>query len=473
MRKIASKSIISIALASFALLWSCRQNDVATGDALINEFIAVNMDYWYYWRDKSTTTSNKSLAPEAYFNSLLYPFDTQARPDGDRFSRFLPNAEETEASLSGEAKTTGARLSLYNNNNNISGFVMYVFPDSPAAKSGIKRGDIFSKIAVDGQTVTIDNYAALLATGTNYVYTVGRYENGAFVNTDQTKTVSAQALQEDPMPLDTIYTKGNKKVGYLVYNRFYSKPNNSDQALYDQKMAQIFGKMKAAGVNEFVLDLRYNGGGYISTAVTLASFIAKGVTDKTIMARDEHNAKVTPDLKKEFGASYGTRYFANKSESIGNQLTRVYILTSSRTASASELVINSLKPFMEVFLIGDVTVGKNVGSIVIKDEKKRFAQGIMPIVLKTYNSAGKSDYTAGFTPNVTVKESLSQPFYGFGDLRDPLLSEAYFQITGTRNARRGISETDPIEQFRIKPQGIESEMFIESNKMIKSKFIDL
>lgn len=463
MRNIVLKSTLLIALVGTGLIWSCRNNDVKTGDALVNEFIAVNIDYWYYWRDKITPNSNKSLAPEAYFNSLLYPFDAQARPDGDRFSRFLANASATEASLSGESKATGARVALYNNNNNIAGFVMYVLPGSPAAKVGIKRGDIFGKITVDGQIATIDNYSKLFAEGTNYIYHIGSYDNSnrAFVTTDQTKTVAAIALQEDPILLDSIYTKGNKKIGYLVYNRFYSKPNNSDQALYDQKMAQVFGKFKVAGINEFVLDLRYNGGGFISTAVTLASFIAKGVTDKTIMSRDEYNSKVSPDLEKNQGKEFNLNYFKAKPENIGGNLQRVYVLTSTRTASASELVINALKPFMEVFLVGDITTGKNVGSIVIKDSKNRFVQGMMPIVLKTFNSAGKSDYTAGFTPNVSVKESLSLPFYAFGDLREPLLSEAYFQITGTRNARRGIVETSDSERFRIAPQGIETEMFAD------------
>ncbi|MFN3380515.1 MAG: S41 family peptidase [Runella zeae] len=362
----------------------------------------------------------------------------------------------------GESKTTGARIALYNNNGNIAGFVMYVYPDSPAQKSGIKRGDIFSKITVDGEIATSSNYGQLFEKGTNYVYTLGKVDNGNFVNTDQTKSVVALPLQEDPMLLDTVYVKNDKKIGYLVYNRFYSKPNNSDQPLYDQKMARIFGKFKAAGINEFVLDLRYNGGGYISTAVVLGSFIAKGVTDKTVFSKDEYNSKVAPELEKKQGKEFNINYFQNKAENVGSNLQRVYVLVSGRTASASELVINALKPFMEVVIIGDVTVGKNVGSIVIKDDKKRFQQGMMPIVLKTFNSAGKSDYTAGFVPSVTVKESLGQPFYAFGDLREPLLSEAYFQITGTRNARRGIVETIELDKKKIAPLAVETEMIVEN-----------
>ncbi|AXE17929.1 peptidase S41 [Runella rosea] len=463
MQKLISKTLLFAIVASLAGMNACKQTDVKAGDELVNEFVSVNMDYWYYWKDKipAGALENKSLAPETFFNSLLYTFDKTARPDGDRFSRFLENAEETESSLSGESKTTGARLALYNSNNTIAAFVMYVFPGSPAAKAGIKRGDVFSKITVDGQLATVDNYGSLLAEGTNYVYTVGRYENKAFVSGDQTKTVVAQPLQEDPMLLDTVYTKGTKKIGYLVYNRFYSKPNNSEQPLYDQKMATIFGKFKAAGINEFILDLRYNGGGYTSTARTLGSFIAKGVTDKTVFSRDEYNATVTPELEKKQGKDFNVNYFQPKTENIGGNVQRVYVLVSSRTASASELVINGLKPFMDVFIIGDVTVGKNVGSILIKDPKNRFPQGMMPIVIKVFNSAGQSDYTAGFTPNVLIKEDISQPFYAFGDLREPLLSEAYFQITGNRSARRGVSETPDSDRLRIGPSLIETEMIVD------------
>lgn len=458
------KISVLISALWMGLSWSCRQSEVNTGNALVNEFIKVNMDYWYYWNDKIPANASKNLDPENYFNSLLYTFDTQQRPDGDRFSAFLDNAESTEASLSGESKTTGARLSLYRNGDNIAGLVMYVFPGSPAEKAGIKRGDFFGKITVDGQVATLNNYGSLLSTGTNYVYNIGRSENGTITTTDQTKAAVAQALQEDPMPLDSIYTRGNKKIGYLVYNRFYSTPSGGTTPIYDQKMARIFNKFKAAGVNEFILDLRYNGGGFISTARQLASFMAKGVTDKTVFSRNEYNAKATPELQKQFGQGFGIDYFMIKPENIGGNLQRVYVLTSSRTASASELVINSLKPFMEVVTIGDVTVGKNVGSIVIKDEKKRFPQGIMPIVLKTFNAANQSDYTAGFKPLVTVKETLSQTWYSFGDLRDPLLAEAYFQITGSRTARRGFIEDDGSERLKITPIGPETEMIVELEK---------
>jgi hypothetical protein len=86
---------------------------------------------------------------------------------------------------------------------------------------------------------------------------------------------------------------------------------------------------------------------------------------------------------------------------------------------------------------------------------------MMPIVIKVFNSAGQSDYTAGFTPNVVIKEDISQPFYAFGDLREPLLSEAYYQITGNRSARRGVSETPDSDRLRIAPSLVETEMIVD------------
>jgi carboxyl-terminal processing protease len=111
---------------------------------------------------------------------------------------------------------------------------------------------------------------------------------------------------------------------------------------------------------------------------------------------------------------------------------RVYILTGPRTASASELIINGLKPFMDVYLIGDVTIGKNVGSITIYDENDDSnTWGMQPIITKIFNSNGQSDYTAGFTPQ-ELDEDNSIHLYPLGDTRERLLSRAIATITGNQ-----------------------------------------
>ncbi|MEJ0031335.1 MAG: hypothetical protein WDO15_13590 [Bacteroidota bacterium] len=117
---------------------------------------------------------------------------------------------------------------------------------------------------------------------------------------------------------------------------------------------------------------------------------------------------------------------------------RVYILTGSRTASASELIINGLKPFMDVYLVGGTTIGKNVGSITIYDENDPDNKwGMQPIVVKLFNSQGQSDYSNGFTPQIPDDDN-SLYLYPLGDPRETLLNKTITQITGIVQPSREI-----------------------------------
>jgi len=165
-------------------------------------------------------------------------------------------------------------------------------------------------------------------------------------------------------------------------------------------------------------------------------------------------------LLKEYGANYNKDYFISqidtvKTDNKGNvierikiadvpslNLPRLYVLTSWSTASASELVINGLKPYMDVILIGETTYGKNVGSISIYEENDPGNKwGMQPIVVKYFNSMGKSEYTAGFKPNHEVNEFADLFLYDFGDTNDPLLGNAISLITGATRTTRSIRAT--------------------------------
>ncbi len=464
-----SYAFLLFVLTPLTFIVGCRRTaDVTPASTTeVNTWILDNLKYWYYWNDKLNVGADKSLTPDKYFDALLYKYDATLRPDGDRFSWIQESAAQLTAALSGENKTVGADFQLYRkaNTDELAGRILYVFPDTPAAKAGLKRGDIFTKATIDGQLLTINNYSSLIGSGTDWIFTIGTYENNAFTVGNSTTSAKAITFQEDPLLLDSVYTKNSTKVGYLVYNQFVPSPNGNTQGLYDAKMDKIFSKFKAAGVQELILDLRYNPGGYISSAVNLASLIGKGVSKDKLMYRSEYNPGVLKDLVAKYGADYPKNYFKDKAENIGGQLQRVFILTSSKSASASELVINTLKPYLNVFLIGDVTYGKNVGSITIKDDTQKIKWGMQPIVLKTFNSKDQSDYSTGFKPDVSVKESLAMPLFAFGDLRDPLINEAFFQIFGSRPARRGIvelTEADKQQVFSsIESKAGGSNMFLE------------
>jgi C-terminal processing protease CtpA/Prc len=432
----------------------------------VNNWILTNMSYYYLWNDKIPAKTDTTLTPDKYFLSLLYDRNNTANKDRDRFSWIQASADELKASLGGQSKTTGMDYKLYyfdQARTTIAGSVIYVLPGSPAAAAGFKRGDIFTK--VNGQALTTDTYSSLLA-GDVLTFTMGTLVNGVPTDANQTRQVTKVVFQEDPILLDTVYTIGAKKIGYVVYNQFnpgvYKSSGPTDKT-YDNKLDNIFGEFKQQGVNELVLDFRYNPGGYVSSSNNLASLVGKNIAGKVYYTQ-QWNPKVTADYDKKYNPGWNTQNFITKATNIGGNLNRVFILTTGSTASASELVINGLRPFMTVTTIGSTTVGKNVGSITISDANGRIKWGMQPLTFKSANSQGFTDYPTGFAPAVEVREP-AYAMKAFGDLSEPLLGEAIYQISGTRTtARRGV---------------ITNENFIEAGSSLDQKagggnmFIDM
>ncbi|MGM9509245.1 S41 family peptidase [Larkinella sp. GY13] len=460
-------------LLSVTLLAGCRKETdlveptttttTTAENQTINKWILENMREYYYWNDKIPASPDLTLAPSDFFDSILYSYDATARPDGDRFSWIEENADDLSASLSGESTTTGMEFMLYlrsQGSTNVIAQVLYVLPNSPAAAAGFKRGDIISK--VNGQTITTSNYVSLLYSGgTTFSFGLAELQNSTLVDTDLTRAVTATVFQANPVFMDSVYTVGGKTVGYLVYNQFVPAPNNSNGSEYDDQVDAIFSNFKAKGVNELVLDLRYNPGGYTSSSANLASLIGKNIDRTKVYFREEWNSTLTPYLQQEYGDEFFIQRFVIKSQNIGSNLQRVFVLTTDGTASSSELIINGLRPYMTVTTIGTTTYGKNVGSITIVDDSGNIKWGMQPIVFKSFNSLGQSDYSTGFTPAVEVQEPLNlQPL---GDVNEPLLNEALYQITGSRIARRGVAEPN-----RLPALGSSIQRKAGGGRMIKS-----
>ena len=389
----------------------------------INEFIWGGLNYWYLWVDSVPKLSqsyyqnnvnnlNAFLAPytdhEKLFNYLLYKQNVV-----DKWSWIVKDYNVLDNELQGITKSMGYDFGLlrYGSGNNVFGYVRYVYPNSPALAAGIKRGDVFTK--VDGQQITVSNYLTLLLNKDSYKLSfadIVSYSPYVVPNTRQV-SITAEVLQENPIFMDTVFTVNNKKIGYLIYNGFYPD--------FDNQLNDVFKKFKDANIQKLILDLRYNGGGSIQSAIYLASMIYSTNTSK-VFAKTKYNNAVQAEIQNYYGTNYFTDYFTDTIAratpagapttitSLG--LTSLYVITTGSTASASEMVINGLKPYINVVTIGTNTVGKYVGSITIKD---RDSTGIVnpdhtwamqPIVLKVSNANNISDYTNGFTPNVNVDE---------------------------------------------------------------------
>jgi len=405
----------------------------------VNSWILENMQYWYLWNEHIPTTVDKNLDPESYFEALL--------SDEDRFSWIQSNYEELLNSLQGISKEAGYEFVLYrekDGSDHVILQVLYTKPQSPAAAVGLKRGDIVTHI--NGQQITTQNYKSLLSAikeNHEVQYKSLLVEEERFTD-PKTLAISAIQFSEDPNYLHKVIETGGKKIGYFVYN-FFAPGTDGQPGKYDEEMDAIFADFKSQGITDLVLDLRFNSGGSESSEKNLASLIGRGVDQSKIFLKRQYNAVVQEAILNDpnLGESHLISHYKAKANGVGNLLSsgRVYILTSSRTASASELIINALKPFMEVFLIGDTTYGKNVGSISLfeeKDEKNQW--GLQPIVVKVYNSEDQSDYSAGFAPDVLHKDN-SVYLYPLGDMREALLSEAIGQITGTATTARADRET--------------------------------
>ena len=205
-----------------------------------------------------------------------------------------------------------------------------------------------------------------------------------------------------------------------------------------------------------------------------------GRSSSDLFIIDEYNSIVDKEFKKEYGNDYNKTFFDDNlivydgggkiiSQNPINKLaglTRFYVLTSYRTASASELVINGLKPYMTTVLVGEKTYGKNVAMWFLYEEdpqkQKDNRWGMLPVVVKTYNSANKSDYTNGFEANVKTDEYAVMPLLPLGDTHELLLEAAFAHIgvqaaSGVRSAEKRfdsqplMSSTDrtPVRQNMI------------------------
>ena len=262
-----------------------------------------------------------------------------------------------------------------------------------------------------------------------YSIDLAEYDNGNITPNGESISLTKTALAENPILLNTVINQGNHKIGYLMYNGFY--------ASYDYQLNAAFGQMQSANITDLVLDLRYNSGGSIRTATRLASMIT-GQFNGQLFAKEQWNAKAQAyyedtnpgNLKNNFSNSIGTTSINSLN------LNKIYILTSKSTASASELIINCLKPYIDVIQIGDTTTGKNVGSITLYDSPtftKSDASGshyyaMQPIVLKIVNKNGFGDYTSGLAPNYPLVENLGN-LNTLGNISEPLLSTAIGLIT--------------------------------------------
>tara|TARA_R110002167_G_scaffold7120_2_gene33536 strand:- start:2415 stop:3884 length:1470 start_codon:yes stop_codon:yes gene_type:complete len=440
--------LLFISLLTTGCFTDTDDNPVSTNE--INDFVWKGMNSWYNWQsqvsDLSDTKDDNSSNYNSYLNSFNDPLDffnsLIYQPQVvDRFSWFVEDYIQQQQAFQGISKSHGIKYQSVeiNSNGDIIIYVRYVADNSPASNANIKRGDIIN--AIDGITINSSNFNEVVSKLSNETITLSFVsENGGTLTFIEDKTISATVLSENPVYLTKVFNDINgKKVGYLVYNGFRTS--------YNDELNDAFSIFKNENIDELILDLRLNGGGSVATSAYLASMIYSNAGEEKFADLKFNSKHTNEDGYYTFQNTLNV--FDSNDKNIGEQpinrlttLNKLYVLTSGSTASASEMVINGLKPYIPVKVIGTTTYGKNVGSITLYDSPSTDFQdqasanpnhtyAMQPIVFQIFNKNGESDYTQGFVPDIEVKEyEYWNAILPFGDENEVVLKAALDNIRG-------------------------------------------
>ncbi|MUP45491.1 peptidase S41 [Gramella sp. BOM4] len=361
-------------------------------------------------------------SPEELFDNLLY--------SQDRFSFITDDYESLEERFQGISGSTGIKYGIgqISGTSNIFGFIQYVLPGTSADEAGLVRGNIFTE--VDGQSLTMSNFQNLLSSN-SFTINVGEVQDGTIILSDRTVTLTDDPYTSNPVFISEVLNIENRKIGYLMYNSFIAD--------FDAELNAAFADFKAEGIDDLVLDLRYNGGGSVVSAIDLASMIT-GQFEGEVFMKEQWNEKYQAYFEENdperivnrFDSSIRTGEATNSLN-----LNKVYVLTTGATASASELVINGLDPYIDIVQIGTNTTGKFQASVTLYDSPDFSKEGrdpdhtyaMQPLVFKSINAEGRSDYIDGLTPDISLTEDLGNMGI-LGDPEEPLLQAAINNILG-------------------------------------------
>jgi carboxyl-terminal processing protease len=327
---------------------------------------------------------------------------------------------------------------------NVYWYVNYVYKTSSAGTAGIERGYYISKVngaAIGYNQAGADALNAAFASNTASATFEFTKPDGSKVTATLNKgSYNANAV----LYRNVINTSNSKKVGYLVFNQFFGAPARAE-------LAEAFTYFQSQGIDELVVDLRNNPGGSTETQDTLANLIAPIAANNgkmyTYFFNQQLQNGIFPLLKTKPGFSNVS--FAQNINTVNFKkagslnLPRVFIIATSSSASASELLINNLKPYMDVKLIGDTTYGKPVGFFPIDV----YEYSLYPISFKTVNSAGNADYYNGFYPDKVAADGVNK---NWGDVTEPSLASALKYIT--TGAFKVSAEADALQTKMFKVQ---------------------
>jgi carboxyl-terminal processing protease len=370
---------------------SCKDDDKGTPQDSIYIYIDEVMNSWYYWYQEVPEVDIFQYdEPGDLLEDLIY------KPV-DKWS-FVAETESLDA-LFEEGETFGFGF-LFRFDAAGTLHVIFVYENSDAYTQGIRKGNIVQRIN-GTEAKYFDNFEAFFDESPA-TWTFELLDNNAEY---QVLTITKSTIVQNAVfATEKFANIGGKRVGYLAYGDFlgYGKP----------ELEEAFAYFKSIQVDELIVDLRYNTGGYISLAEQMAEMIAPSSVVNQTFVTFSHNDLVAP---------YQDTTILFAEHELNLNLERIFFITTEFSASASELVINSLEPYMEVYLIGSNTHGKPVGMYGFSFQEWT----LYPVTVKLLNADGFGDFFDGLPVDAVAEEGLDKDW---GDESDPNISQALYFI---------------------------------------------
>ena len=363
--------------------------DVATQKSWLRTY----MQQSYFWTGIAPNPEPTAYATlQDYFDAQLYTGSSTVPKD--RWSYISDTASYNQ--FFEEGKTLGYGLAVNGLEAKLPLKIRYIEPNSPAAAAGLLRGDVIKSIngVSDQALFTSGNFGALSPAVPGDIVSIVIDGNTG----QRTVPLVAATYALKPVSASSVLSMPNgAKAGYVMLKDFISQS--------EAPMAAVFDDFRSAGATEVILDLRYNGGGLVSTSAKLASLLAGRANDGKLFTRLSFNSK-------QAGQNSNYNFAAT-----ANGFSRVVILTGQRSCSASELVANGLKPYMQVVTIGGATCGKPFGFSPVDNCSKT----ISAVNFESLNASGEGRYYSGIAPTCNITDDFSK---SLGDAKETLTAAA-------------------------------------------------
>lgn len=287
--------------------------------------------------------------------------------------------------------------------------VLYVYPNSPASRVGLKRGDWI--IAANGQDLTHDAYQRYVQQPQGSCsFTIAEFKGNRFIPIDTIQMPVPSYVEQPSILINNTISSGNRRAAYIMYNAF-----EEDVSAFQL----LFKGIAAQGVDDIILDLRYNPGGYVNTAIALCSHLVPSSHMGETCLKMTYNDKVNQTQTYTFD----TKYLGNPAPQL--QYENLYVIATEFSASASEIIINCLRPYMQgkFFHVGNHTYGKNLAQSGLMDQGKAPGIKLWLTTSRLSNAQGFGDYFSnGLQPDYKIPENYSAQLGELGTQADPLLA---------------------------------------------------